>query len=209
MIRHSFGFIGFNCDKSAPMAREKHPYVCPAEFAGSLDNSVRRLIHKPHRILEPHIIKGMTVLDLGCGPGFFTIELAKLVCETGRVIAADLQQGMLDKVATKIKGTELEKIIELHKCQVDTIGISRKVDFVLAFWMVHEVTDKQKFFEELKSVLNPGGRIWIIEPIIHVTEKSFNRMTGLLEPAGFEIIERPKVCLSRTVLLAVQGSRQL
>jgi ubiquinone/menaquinone biosynthesis C-methylase UbiE len=191
------------------MAREKHPYVCPAEFAGSLDNSVRRLIHNPHRILEPHIIKGMTVLDLGCGPGFFTIELAKLVCETGRVIAADLQQGMLDKVAAKIKGTELEKIIELHKCQVDTIGISRKVDFVLAFWMVHEVTDKQKFFEELKSVLNPGGRIWIIEPIIHVTEKSFNIMTGLLEPAGLEIIERPKVCLSRTVLLAVQGSRQL
>lgn len=209
MIRHSFGFIGFDCDKSAPMAREKHPYVCPAEFAGSLDNSVRRLIHKPHRILETRIIKGMTVLDLGCGPGFFTIELARLVGETGRVIAADLQQGMLDKVAAKIKGTELEKIIELHKCQEDRVGISRKVDFVLAFWMVHEVTDKQKFFEELKSVLNPGGRIWIIEPIIHVTEKSFNKMTGLLEPAGLEIIERPKVCLSRTVLLAVQGSRQL
>ncbi len=187
------------------MAREKHPYVCPAEFAGSLDNSVRRLIHKPNRILETRIIKGMTVLDLGCGPGFFTIELAKLVGETGRVIAADLQQGMLDKVAAKIKGTELEKTIELHKCQEDTFGISRKVDFVLAFWMVHEVTDKQKLFEEIKSVLNPGGRIWIIEPKFHVSEKSFNKMTDLLEPAGLEIIERPKVCLSRTVLLSAQG----
>jgi ubiquinone/menaquinone biosynthesis C-methylase UbiE len=188
------------------MARENHPYVCPAEFAGSLDNSVRRLIHKPARILEPYIIKGMTVLDLGCGPGFFTIELAKLVGETGRVIAADLQQDMLDKVAAKIRGTELEKIIELHKCQEDTFGISRNVDFVLAFWMVHEVQDQQRLFEEMKSVLNPGGRIWIIEPKFHVTEKSFKKMIDLLEPAGLEIIERPKVCLSRTVLLSAQDS---
>jgi ubiquinone/menaquinone biosynthesis C-methylase UbiE len=190
------------------MARGKHPYVCQAEFAGSLDNSLRKLVHKPGRILVPYIIKGMSVLDLGCGPGFFTIELAKLAGETGRVIAADLQQGMLDKVAAKIKGTELEKIIELHKCQEDSVGISRKVDFVLAFWMVHEVPDQQSLFEEMRSVLNPGGRIWIIEPKIHVTEKSFKKMIGLLELAGLEIIERPKVCLSRTVLVSARGTRR-
>jgi ubiquinone/menaquinone biosynthesis C-methylase UbiE len=183
------------------MAKEKHPYVCPAKFAGSLDNSVRRLVHKPLRILEAYVSKGMTVLDLGCGPGFFTIEMAKLVGETGRVIAADLQQDMLDKVAVKIIGTDQEKRIELHKCQDDTIGISQKVDFVLAFWMIHEVPDQQRLFEELKSVMNPGCRIMIIEPKIHVTEKSFTNMIGRLEPAGLEIIERPKIWLSRSVLL--------
>ena len=183
------------------MPKETHPYVCPAAFAGSLDNSIRRLIHKPRRILEPYAGKGMTVLDLGCGPGFFTIEIAKLVGETGKVIAADLQQGMLDRVAVKIRGTAWEKIIELHKCQENAIGLSQKVDFILSFWMVHEVPDQKRLFEEMKSVLNPGGRIFIIEPKIHVTEKSYKRMTELLKLAGLEIIEKPKVCLSRSILL--------
>lgn len=184
------------------MKKEKRPLICPAEFAGSIDNSVRKLVHKPHRILEAHIRKEMTVLDLGCGPGFFTIEIANLVGETGKVIAADLQQGMLDKVAAKIRGTELEQRIELHRCQVDTIGISQKVDFILAFWMIHEVPDQQRIIGELKSLMNPGARIWIIEPQIHVTEKAFKKMTGLLELAGLEIIERPKIWLSRSVLLS-------
>ena len=183
------------------MANEKRPFICPVEYAGSLDNPIRKLVHKPHRILEAYISKGMTVLDLGCGPGFFTIEMAKLVGETGRVIAADLQQGMLDKVAGKIRGTDLEQRIELHKCQDDMIGISKKVDFVLAFWMVHEVTDQHRLFEELKSAMNPGGRIWIIEPRIHVTEKSFKMMISRLESTGLEIIERPGIWLSRSVLL--------
>ena len=186
------------------MPKENHPYVCPAKFAGSLDNSVRRLVHKPGRILEAYISKGMTVLDLGCGPGFFTLEMAKLVGETGKVIAADLQQGMLDKVAAKIRGTGLEKIIELHKCQENAICISQKVDFVLAFWMVHEVPDQKRLFEEMKSVLNPGGRIWIIEPKIHVTEKSFKKMIDMLTQAGFDIIEKPLIWLSRSILLSVR-----
>jgi len=184
------------------MSKDKRPYICPAEFAGSLDNSVRKLVHKPHRILEAHIRKGMTVLDLGCGPGFFTIEIAKLVGETGKVIAADLQQAMLEKVAGKIRGTDLEQRIELHKCRDNTIGISQKVDFVLAFWMVHEVPDQQRLIEELKSLMNPGARIWIIEPQIHVTEKAFKKMTGLMQLAGLEIVERPKIWLSRSVLLS-------
>jgi ubiquinone/menaquinone biosynthesis C-methylase UbiE len=183
------------------MDKEKRPHICPAGFAGSLDNSLRRLVHKPRKILETHVSKGMTVLDLGCGPGFFTIEIAKLVGETGKVIAADLQQGMLDMVTGKIRRTGLEQRVEIHKCKEDMIGLSQKVDFVLAFWMVHEVPDQQRMFEELKSVMNPYGRIMIIEPKFHVTEKSFSQMIGRLESAGLKIVERPKVTLSRTVLL--------
>lgn len=184
------------------MFKEKQPYVCPAEFAGSLDNFIRRIVHKPRKILEPFIKKGMTVLDLGCGPGYFTSEIARLVGEDGKVIAADLQQGMLDRMAAKIAGLELENRVESHLCQPERIGVSQKVDFVLAFWMVHEVPDQHRMFEELKSLLKPGGLIWIIEPKIHVTKKDFRRMIAKLESAGLKIIEKPVVSISRSVLLS-------
>jgi ubiquinone/menaquinone biosynthesis C-methylase UbiE len=191
------------------MGKGKQPYVCPAEFAGSLDNSLRKLVHNPRKILEPYINKSMTVLDLGCGPGYFTTELARLVGVDGRVIAADLQQGMLEKTIRKIRGTDLEQRVKIHNCQDDKIGISEKVDFALVFWMVHEVPDHRSFFGELKSILNPGGKIWIIEPRIHVRERSFKKMITYAESAGFEIIERPKVCLSRTVLLSIRNNNAL
>jgi ubiquinone/menaquinone biosynthesis C-methylase UbiE len=183
------------------MSKEKNKRICPVELAGSLDNSLRRLFQNPQKILKPYIIKGMTVLDLGCGPGFFSIEIAKMLTGSGKVIAADLQEGMLEKVNKKIKGTELEQIVEIHSCQEDKIGVTEKVDFVLAFWMIHEVPDQDRLFEELKSILKPEGKIYIIEPKFHVSEKSFEEMITRIRNIGFEITERPKVFFSRTVLL--------
>ena len=189
------------------MDKARQPYVCPAELAGTLDNGLRKLFHKPRKILEPYIYEGMTVLDLGCGPGYFTEELARLAGEGGRVIAADLQQKMLEKMAGKVRGTSFEKRIEAHLCKSDRIGIPFKVDFILAFWMIHEVPDQMRMFREMKSILNPGGRIFIIEPKIHVTKKAFINMLANLESAGLAIIERPKVSVSRSVLLATKDDK--
>ena len=142
----------------------------------------------------------MTVLDLGCGPGFFTIEMAKMLDGSGKVIAADLQQGMLDKVNKKIKGTQLEQRIELHKCEETKIGVTENVDFVLVFYMLHEVPDQDKLLAELSSILKPGGKIYIIEPKVHVSKKAFAEMIAHIKSMGFEVIGSPKVFFSRTVL---------
>jgi len=154
--------------------------------------------------MNPYIISGMTVLDIGCGPGFFTIEIAKMLDKSGKVIAADLQEGMLEKVARKIKGTELAERIKIHKCQDDKIGITEKVDFVLAFYMIHEVSDQDRLFDEIKSILKPEGKVYIIEPKFHVSKKSFETMIQRLENNGFEIKNRPKVFFSRAVLLTLK-----
>ena len=175
--------------------------ICPPEFSGSLDNSLRKLLQNPDRILKPHIVVGMTVLDLGCGPGYFTVNIARILSGTGKVIAADLQDGMLLKVYRKIRKTDLEPVVELHKCQENNIGITEKVDFILAFWMVHEVPDHERLLNELKSILKPHGKLYIIEPRLHVTEIAFKRMLDKCLNAGFQIEARPKVFFSRTVLL--------
>ncbi len=183
------------------MNKEKSKRICPVEKAGGLDMKMRKWVQNPQKILKPYINEGMTVLDLGCGPGFFSIEIAKLLIDSGKVIAADLQEGMLDKLRQKIKGTELEKRITAHKCQEESISLSEKVDFVLAFYMIHEVPNQDKLFRELKSIVKPNGQLFIIEPKFHVSKKSFDLMIDRVKEMGFEIKDRPKVFFSRTIVL--------
>jgi ubiquinone/menaquinone biosynthesis C-methylase UbiE len=177
--------------------------VCPVEIAGVLDHSLRRLIQNPRKILKPFIKTGMTVLDLGCGPGFFTIEMAKLLNSGGTVIAADLQEGMLKKVMRKISGTALEQRVKLHLCKKESIGMTDKVDFILAFYMVHEVPDAEHLMREMKSLLKPNGRILIIEPKFHVTKEKFAGLTEMIRRNGFTVKRGPKVFFSRSAILTL------
>jgi ubiquinone/menaquinone biosynthesis C-methylase UbiE len=175
--------------------------VCPVERAGSLDNRIRRWLQNPQKILGAYIEEGMTVLDVGCGPGFFSIDMAQMVGESGRVIAADLQEGMLEKLRDKIKGTELEGRITLHKCEEDKTGVCENVDFVLLFYVVHEVPNKEDFFNEIVNILKPNGQIFIIEPPFHVSKVAFEETVRKAREAGLTEVERPKVFISKTAIL--------
>jgi ubiquinone/menaquinone biosynthesis C-methylase UbiE len=169
--------------------------------AGFLDNKLRKFLHKPKKILKSYVKDSSTVLDLGCGPGTFTIDMAKMTGNSGKVIAADLQTEMLEIVKNKVKGTELESRIVLQKCEIDLIGFKGNVDFVLAFYMVHEVPDSDKLFKEIYSFLNIDGKVLIVEPKFHVSKTDFDNMTIKLGNLGFEIISRPRVFFSRAVLV--------
>ena len=186
------------------MTSSQQNHLCPAWGAIGLDNSIRKWMHNPQKILKSYIKAGMTVLDVGCGPGFFSIEIAKMLNGSGKVIAADVQEAMLDKVRKKIEGTGLEQTVHLHKSDFESIGIVEKVDFVLAFWMVHEVRNQKKFLNELTSILNHNGLIFIIEPKLHVSKTKFNRAVDLIKESGFSIVERPKVFFSRAMVLEKQ-----
>ena len=176
--------------------------VCPVESAGSLDTRLRRWTQNPRRLLGQYLEEGMTVLDMGCGPGFFSVEMAKMIGKTGRVIAADLQEGMLRKVRNKIRGTEFEERFTLHLCEEDKIGVSEPVDFVLMFYVVHEVPDQGKLFREIEGILKPGGQIFIVEPPFHVSKKDFENMIKIATNTGFAVVKRPKIWMNRAVLLA-------
>jgi SAM-dependent methyltransferase len=183
--------------------------VCPVSLAAGLDNRFRRWFQNPVTILAPYVKDGMTVLDIGCGPGFFTLALAEIVGESGHVIAADLQEGMLEKLGNKIKRTELENRISLHKCEGDRIKLTKSVDFVLAFYMVHEIPDKTGFFAEIFDLLKPEGQFLLVEPkLFHVSKKEFENTVNNALSAGFEAVEKPKLLFSMAAVFKKAGAAE-
>lgn len=175
--------------------------VCPVERAGTLDNRIRRWLQNPRKILHPYLKEGLTVLELGCGPGFFSLDIAEMVGVSGRLIAVDLQAGMLAKVRAKIQGTALEKRITLHQCTQDAIGVTERVDFVFAFYMVHEVPHQATLFQELSSILQPDGQVFIVEPAFHVSKMAFAATLQHAHTAGLRLVASPKMFLGRMALL--------
>ncbi len=177
--------------------------ICPVESAGGLDNKLRKFGQNPRKLLGKYIQPNMSILDFGCGPGFFSIEIAKMLNGSGKVFAVDLQEGMLNIVKEKIAANQLEDRIHLHQCSENKIGIDAKVDFVLAFYVIHEIPDKESFFREVKQLLNPAGKLLVVEPKFHVNRNAFTNMENLIQEVGFKIIERPKIFFSRACLYSI------
>ncbi len=174
--------------------------VCSVEKAGSLEHWLRRVLQNPKGIARKYALPGMRVLDFGCGSGIFSIEMAKAVGPNGKVVAADLQQAMLDWLRRKIKGTGLDERIVLHRTTAKTSGLKEKFDFVLAFYVAHETPDLKAFLKEMRSLLKGGGRLLVVEPSFHVSREDFKEMFGLAQCIGLKAVEQPKVFLSRAVL---------
>ena len=91
--------------------------------------------------------------------------------------------------------------IYAHLCRADELEIEDRIDFILAFWMVHEVPDRKKFFNNLKSVLGVEGKILIAEPKMHVTLGDLKKTVELAQSCGWHCIETPEIRLSHAALL--------
>ena len=181
-------------------ARDGH--VCPWWVCFTFDNFIRRLFHDPETLLAPYVREGDTVLDVGPGMGYFSIPLARMVGDKGKVIAADLQAPMLAALRKRAKKQGLEVRIVPHLCKPDSIGIQEPVDFALAFWMIHEVPDQSRFFREMKLLVKPEGKFLLVEPKVHVTRRMFQETLKRAEEAGFSLTGNPKIFMSRTALLS-------
>lgn len=115
----------------------------------------RKQWHNPETILKcADATKGMTMADLGSGPGFFTIPMAKITGEKGLVYAVDSDQNMLDSLKENIaKAGGNPKVIKTVNSDVCDTGIPKEsVDFVLFANVLHEVDDRKAFFQEVKRI---------------------------------------------------------
>ncbi|PKP37328.1 MAG: SAM-dependent methyltransferase [Bacteroidetes bacterium HGW-Bacteroidetes-15] len=183
-------------------------HLHPLEKAKALESRIRLLLQNPRRILKSYIHSGMTVLDLGCGTGYFTLEIAKYLKNKGKVIASDVQNGMLEVLKQKLVNNELQKLIQIHNNQENTLNLTEKVDFILAFYAFHEMKYIDSITIELQKILKPETKILISEQKFHVSKYTFNTIIQKMENIGFEICERPRIFLSRTVIMKIKQNTQ-
>lgn len=177
--------------------------VCSHKHSFALDNVLRRIFQNPKKIVGEYIQTGDTVIDLGCGPGFFTVDMARMVEPTGHVIAVDLQVQMLEKMKKKAEAKGVAHLITPQICPADTIGVDKNIraDFILAFYMVHETPDQKRFLSQVKELLKPDGTFLLVEPLFHVSKKKFKATEEIAGQVGFNIIDRPRKKGGRSLLL--------
>lgn len=180
--------------------------VCPWRHAYLFDNPLRRLLHNPRSLLGPYVKPGDTVMDVGCGMGFFSIGMARLVGDDGCVFAVDLQQEMLDVLVKRATRKGLIHRIKPHCCGVDTLGVYSVVDFIVAFWMVHEVPDRGRLLDQLRNIISNRGKLLIVEPKGHVSSKEFETTVAIARDSGWRDERRVPVRMSRAAVLGTQSS---
>lgn len=177
------------------------PHLCPWWLSYTFDHRLRRVLHKPEQILAAYIKAGMTVLDLGCGMGYFSIPMARMVGVNGKVLAADIQQRGLDVLMRRARKAGVDSQIRPCLCDPDLLRVGPPADFALAFFMVHETPDPAQFLVQVHACLKPRSLFLFVEPRWHVPRAHFDRMLETAGNAGFQVVDRPYISISHAALL--------
>jgi ubiquinone/menaquinone biosynthesis C-methylase UbiE len=178
--------------------------ICPWWVGYLLASPIRRWLQDPEKILSPYVNEGMTVLDIGPGMGFFTIPAALMVGDSGKVIAVDVQEKMLEVLGKRAAKAGLGDRIVIRLCEPNSLGVSEPIDLCLAFNVVHEVPDAGALFSQIRGILKPAGKLLLSEPPGHVSEKEFRETLALASTAGLKLVGEPKIRRSRSALLALE-----
>jgi ubiquinone/menaquinone biosynthesis C-methylase UbiE len=177
--------------------------LCPFWVGYLLVSPVRRWFQNPERILGPYIKAGMTALDVGCAMGFFSLPIARMVGPDGRVVCVDIQERMLQALRRRALKAGVADRITARVCNQNSLGLrdlEGRIDFVIAFAVVHEVPDASAFLLDIFRVMKPDARCLVAEPKMHTSLKQFKRTICAAEEKGLAIVERPAVPASHAVL---------
>jgi len=180
--------------------KSEQTHIFSFQKAEQLDGKIRRLLQNPFKILTPYISEGMTVLDYGCGNGYFSIPLSKMVGDSGKVFAVDIQKEMLDKLSAKILALNISNITAIHSGN-DKLKLPVLADFAIAVYVVHEIPDQKKFFMDVLDLLKPNGKLLVIEPDFIVSGRKFKETLEFAKQAGFIENEKLNLLLSRSGIL--------
>lgn len=140
---------------------------------------------------------GQTVCDMGCGNGFYTLPLAKLVGDDGRVIAVDIQREMLGLLKDRAAAEKVDNIEYVLGTVIDPRLEPNSADLVLMVDVYHEFSRPEEMLRAIRASLKPGGRVALVEfraedpkvPIKKLHKMSKAQILKEYEPNGLRLVE--------------------
>lgn len=141
---------------------------------------------------------GQVVCDMGCGSGFYTLPLARLVGPKGRVLAVDIQPEMLHLLSERAKAEAIENIELLEGTPIDPKLPDEGVDLILLVDVYHEFSHPEQMLSAMRKSLKPGGRVALVEfrledpnvPIKLLHKMSKKQILKELPPNGYRLVEQ-------------------
>ena len=165
----------------------RHSLPCPVwlRWMVELDNPFTKTNRAAFIVEHLNLEKGMYVLDAGCGPGRLTIPVAREVGSNGRVVAMDIQLGMLDRVTKKAAESNLNNIDFIHAGLGDNKLEADHFDRALLVTVLGEIPDRAAALKEIFNVLKPGGILSVTEVIFDPHFQRRSTVTAQAGAAGF------------------------
>jgi ubiquinone/menaquinone biosynthesis C-methylase UbiE len=176
----------------------KNPF--PPSLAFFLDLPLRRLLIDREKFLRGMGVKeGDRVLEVGCGPGFFTETLSLIVGEKGKVYAQDIEEAMLRKIKKKLPSFRYPNVIPLL-CNSSSLELpDSSCDVILCANVIEEIYKEGELegtVKEIGRVLKPGGILFIKEHRFGGTEPIIKETEALLVRFGYDKVSEEKTLLS-------------
>jgi len=150
---------------------------CPSSLSWLIDNPIRRG-YLGSILDRVGILPGDCVLELGPGPGMFTVEAARRVGRIGRLVAIDIQPQMMAQVESRVREAGLTNV-EAHVASAHNLPLGdASVDRAFVVTVLPEIPDHGRALAELWRVLNPGGVLSVTEEFYDQTIRSRGRRVG-------------------------------
>jgi len=154
---------------------------------------------------EIGIKRGYTVLDFGCGEGHYTIPLAKVVGERGKVYAVDKDKNILNTLKYFTEKKDL-KNVEIVNSETKISLESNSVDVVICYDVLHYEKDRSKIYKEVKRVLKNSGIFSVYPkhnkddfPLMELSSLSLSQIIKEIEKFGFNLFKKILIpCLHDT-----------
>jgi len=162
---------------------------CPAALSWLVYNPLRRRYMRP--VLDRVGIQpGERVLELGPGPGAFTVDAARRAGSGGRIIAVDIQPEMIARVEQRVREAGLTNV-ETHVAGAYELPLEgESIDRAFLVTVLPEVPDRDRALAELWRVVKPGGRLSVTEEFMDPDYPFPFETIRRVEAAGFDVVQR-------------------
>ena len=137
-----------------------------------MESRLRQWLMNPLKTLRgAGIQSGQTVLEVGCGTGFFTIPAAQLIGDEGCLVAMDVSSGFIEEVSKKVQIANLNNVRILKRDALDTGLDTGSIDKVLLFSVIpFPLLPLNQLLPEMHRVLKPERTlvVWLFPPAVHL-----------------------------------------